>query len=135
MGRVFGLDLDDRTIITSIVKKLRREKKLLCSDDQFFTPIYIMDICKALIKLISDGCEGVFHIISLNSISRYKIAKSIEKYFNLKKVKIAPCKINSLGLLERRPLLTDLDDSKFNNLFRTEHFDIDYYLKIIDKKS
>jgi hypothetical protein len=49
--------------------------------------------------------------------------------------KIIPCRINSLGLLEKRPLLIDLDDSKFSSMTEIKHFDIDYYLKIIDRKN
>ena len=45
------------------------------------------------------------------------------------------CAMNSLGLLEKRPLLINLDDGKFSSLIETKHFDIDYYLKAIDKKS
>ena len=36
---------------------------------------------------------------------------------------------------EKRPLLIDLDDSKFSSMTEINHFDIDYYLKIIDRKN
>ena len=134
-GRVFGTDLKDETIITGMIKQLKEKKRLLCSDDQIFTPLYIEDLCNALTKLISDRYEGIFHLISLEATSHYKMAKSIQKYFNLHDLEIIPCAINSLGLLEKRPLLINLDDGKFSSLMETKHFDIDYYLKAIDKKS
>ena len=134
-GRVFGTDLKDETIITDMIKQLREKKKLLCADDQFFTPLYVRDLCEALAKLICDRREGVFHLISIKATSRYNIAKAIQKYFNLHDVEIIPCAINSLGLLEKRPLLIDLDDSKLSGLVGTKHFDIEYYLDVIDRNN
>ena len=134
MGRVFGTDSYDGTIITNIIRQLREGEKLLCANDEIFTPLYINDLCKAVIKLIRERYEGVLHLISIESTSRYKIAKTVQKYFNLRNIEIIPCKINSLGLLEKRPLLINLDDSKFNNLVKTEHHDIKHYLEIIDAK-
>ena len=135
MGRVFGTDLCDDTIITNTIRQLKERKTLLCANDEIFTPLYIEDLCKAIIKLIRKRYEGVLHLISIESISRYEIAKTIQKYFNLRNIEIIPCKINSLGLLEKRPLLINLDDNKFNNLVKTEHCDIKHYLEIIDTKS
>jgi|TARA_B100000929_G_scaffold275106_1_gene248785 dTDP-4-dehydrorhamnose reductase len=135
MGRVFGTDLCDDTIITNTIRQLKERKTLLCANDEIFTPLYIEDLCKAIIKLIRKRYEGVLHLISIESISRYEIAKTIQKYFNLRNIEIIPCKINSLGLLEKRPLLINLDDNKFNNLVKTEHCDIKHYLEIIDAKS
>ena len=77
----------------------------------------------------------MFHLISIEATSRYKIARAVQKYFNLRDVEIVPCNINSLGLLEKRPLLINLDDSKFNSFVRTEHYYINHYLKVIDTKS
>ena len=135
MGRVFGTDLKDRTIITSMVRNLKEKKKLRCADDHIFTPLYIKDLCSALTKLINNKYEGILHLISVEATSRYEIAKAIQKYFNLNDVEISPCKINSLGLLEKRPLMIDLDDSKSVSLLGIKHFDIDHYLKIIDRKN
>ena len=134
-GRVFGTDLKDGTIITNMIKQLKEKKRILCADDHIFTPLHIEDLCGALIKLIRDKYEGILHLNSVEATSRYKVAKTVQKYFNLHDVKIIPCRINSLGLLEKRPLLIDLDDSKFINMTGIKHFDIDYYLKIIDRKN
>jgi dTDP-4-dehydrorhamnose reductase len=134
MGRVFGSDLKDGTIITSTIKKLKENKHELYADDQIFSPLYIGDLCKALIELIKAKHEGIFHLTSIKATSHYKIAKDIQKYFNFNDAKIVPCKINSLNLIEKRPLLVNLDDSKFCSIVKIEHCDIEHYLKIIEKK-
>ena len=108
---------------------------MVCVDDQIFTPLYINDLCEALTKLIRNRYEGVFHLISIEATSRYKIAKTVQKYFNLRNIEIIPCKINSMGLLEKRPLLVDLDDSKFSSMAGIKHRDINHYLEVIDTKS
>ena len=77
----------------------------------------------------------MFHLISIEATSRYKIARAVQKYFNLRNVEIVPCNINSLGLLEKRPLLINLNDNKFSSLVGVEHRDINHYLEIIDTKN
>lgn len=134
MGRVFGTDLEDGTIITSTIKKLKKEKNLLCANDEFFSPLNINDLCDFLIKLIQNKCDGIFHLTSIKSTSRFEIAKAIEKYFDFRDVKITPCSINSIGLLEKRPLKINLDDNKFNSLIGVKHHDIKHYLEVISKK-
>ena len=135
MGRVFGTNLKDNTIITNMIKQLREKKKLLCANDEIFTPLYIKDLCQALVKIIRNKYEGVFHLISIEATSRYKIARAVQKYFNLRNVEIVPCNINSLGLLEKRPLLINLNDNKFSSLVGAEHRDINHYLEINDTKN
>jgi dTDP-4-dehydrorhamnose reductase len=131
MGKVFGSEIDDGTLITSILKAMREGQKITCAEDQFLTPLYIEDLFDSIRTLIDNEFYGVFHLTSLKKTTRYEIAKSVKKYFGLNDVEIITCKINSLGLLEKRPLLTDLDDYKFRKMTGAKCKDIDYYLGLI----
>lgn len=131
MGKVFGTEIDDDTLITSILKAMREGQKITCAEDQFFTPLYIGDLFDSIRTLISSEHYGVFHLTSIKKTTRYEIAESVKKYFDLNDVEIITCKINSLGLLEKRPLLTDLDDYKFRKITWAKRRDIAYYFGLI----
>jgi len=70
-------------------------------------------------------------LASIKSITHYEIAKSIKKFFKIKENKIIPCKINSLKVVEKRPLLTNLLMYKFESLFNVKYNNLEYYLKKI----
>ena len=79
--------------------------------------------------------KEILHLISIEATSRYEIAKAIQKYFNLQTIqKLFHVKLILLGLLEKRPLLINLDDSKYNALIGNKHYNINHYLKKIDAK-
>lgn len=134
IGRVFGLEYNDKTIIMKTIKELKSKKKLFYANDQFFSPVYIDDLCKILKKMIRKKTFGIFNFASIKSTSRYKIAKEIQNFFKLHGSQINPCSINSLGLIEKRPLLTTLNDNKINNIFKIRHYNVKYFLKKIKKK-
>lgn len=116
MGKVFGIDKDDNTLIASMLKGLKMNKELLCADDQVFTPLYAGDLADFVKLTVNQGLRGVFHLASLAATTRYAMAKTIQDYFSLGKAVIKPCKINSLSLLEKRPLLIDLNCAKYYGL-------------------
>ena len=130
-SRIFGVNKNDKTFLTSFRKRIESQEKVLCSNDQIFSPIFIDDLSNYLEKLIKNKHLGIFHLTSIKSISHFEIAKSIKKFFKIKKIKIISCKINSLKVIEKRPLLTNLLMYKFESLFNVKYNNLEYYLKKI----
>lgn len=131
MGKVFGSEMGDNTLITSIIKDLKDGEKVFCADDQIFTPVYIEDLVKFIKIIVEHKFSGVYHLASIEAMSRYEIALAIQKYFNLSKSNLIPCKIDSLGLIEKRPKLIDLNISRYKELSDFREKPIDYYLSLI----
>ena len=48
-------------------KNLYSRNKILCPDDQFFSPIFTSDLSKYLEKLIKDNHTGIFHLTSIKN--------------------------------------------------------------------
>lgn len=131
MGKVFGTRLADNTLITTMMRALMSEEKVTCAIDQIFTPLYIEDLVNFIKYVIKHRLSGIFHLASLKPITRYTIALAIQRNLNLKQDNIIPCKISALGLLDERPLLIDLDISKYKKITGFEEKDIQYYLSLI----
>ena len=129
-GRVFGTDIEV-TLITDMLKAMRRGKSLKCATDQVFTPLYIKDLFNFVKIIIEKKYTGIFHLASLKATNRYEIAKAIQNFFKLKDVKISPCKISSLGLLDKRAKLIDLNISKYKSLTGYEEKPIEHFLRMI----
>ena len=132
-GRLFGTNIEDGTLITDMLKDMRRGKSLKCATDQVFTPLYIKDLFNFVKIIIKKKYTGIFHLASLKATNRYEIARAIQNFFKLKNVKIYPCKINSLGLLDKRAKLTDLNISKYKSLTGHEEKQIEHFLRMINE--
>ena len=132
MGSVFGVQQGDGTIVTSLYNKIKQTQQVLCAADQVITPIFIGDLISFISNVIEKDYEGVFHIASTNPITRYEIAKEIVKYLKIDKNLIKPCKINSLNILEKRPLNLSLDITKYKKLIKFSENNVQYYLKMIN---
>ncbi len=131
MGKVFGIQLNDHTLITSIINDLKKGLTLYCSSDQVFTPVMIFDLVNFLVNSIKNKTTGTFHIASIGPITRYEMALRTKQFFNLPSENIISCYINSLGLTEVRPLKIDLNISKYNDLTGKKVDSLESYLEMI----
>jgi dTDP-4-dehydrorhamnose reductase len=134
MGKVFGTDVDDGTLITAMIDILRRKRRIDCAMDQVFTPVHIGELTEFASHIIARGNTGIFHVASLKPTTRYEIAVKIVDYFGFKDTQVCSCKINSLGLLEKRPELIDLDITKYKEITGRQEKHIEAYLQIVERK-
>lgn len=131
MGKVFGVEANDGTFITDMVGAIGRGRGLSYAVDQVFTPLYVEDFIDALKGIITNGYSGIFHLASMKPSTRYELATDICNFFNFRKGDIVPCKINSLGLLDARPLRIDLDIAKYKAMTGFSEKGIEHYLNLI----
>jgi dTDP-4-dehydrorhamnose reductase len=131
MGKVFGVEANDSTFITDMIRSISHGREVSYAVDQVFTPLYIEDFIDALKRIITNGYSGIFHLASMKPLTRYELAGAICNFFDFKKRAIAPCKINSLGLLDIRPLRIDLDIAKYKATTGFNENSIEYYLNLI----
>jgi len=132
MGKVFGTDFNDNTLISSLLRDLKAGQEVFCADDQVFTPLYINDLIDFVRIIIQKDVKGVFHLASLEPVSRYALAMAIKNHFHLEKARIKGCKINSLNLLELRPLLIDLNCAKYRQFTGLKQASLTACLKLFN---
>ncbi len=131
MSKVFGVDLDDGTLISSMVKNIKSTRMLTCADDQLMTPLFVDDLAQFTLTLIENKYTGIFHLASTKAVTRYEIGLAIQKYFNLD-ASVNTCKINSFGLLEKRPILTNLNITKYKEITGYKEPEISNFLGMIN---
>jgi len=131
MGKTFGVDIDDDTIITSMVRDMRDGKRMQCVNDQQFTPLYIGDLVNFVKVVINRKYTGVFHLASTKPVSHYGLAQKIKEYFTFAEADIIPISIDSLETLDNRTRLIDLDISKYKEATGKKEEEIEYYLEMI----
>jgi dTDP-4-dehydrorhamnose reductase len=107
--------------------------RIYCAYDQKFSPIFINDMSFYIEKLIKKKCLGTFHLSSIKSVNNLSLAKKIKKFFNIKRIKIIPKKINSFELIEKRPLFNTLSTNKLKSVCNIKNFKLEYFFKKIKK--
>lgn len=133
LGRVFGIEKGDGTILTSTLETVMANKKQHWIKDQYFTPLYIEDLFQFINMIITQKQEGIFHLASLPKTTRYEIATAIKSYFNLHG-KIMPCTVDSLDFLDKRPKLVDLNTDKYHKMIGDQEKKIEYFLQLIKER-
>jgi len=130
MGKVFGIQ-NDETLFKETFEKMQIDKKIICSKDQIFTPLYSEDFYEFIKQAVQNNYHGVFHLASTLPITRYEIAEKIKNYFKMD-AEIVPCKINEIGLSEKRPLKIDLNVEKYKRLTGNSQKPIENFLNLIN---
>lgn len=80
-------------------------------DDQIGSPTWTVDLAKAILALIENGCRGVYHAANADFCSWNGFAKAIFEEENLS-VKVLSMTTEELNRPARRPLYSTLDCGK-----------------------
>lgn len=131
MGKVFGIQ-NDHTLILETFLSLKNGKPMVCATDQVFSPCYAMDMYEFVREAVMHDYHGIYHLASVRPTTRYQVAKTIADYFKIPNAQITPCKINEIGLKERRPLKIDLDVAKYTELTGKQVLELEHFLDMVE---
>lgn len=129
---VYGHEARNKNFIARIVDQCQQgiQLNLTLPKDQYATPVNAWDVARAMLKLLEDNHQGIFHIASTDWMNRVELALHVLKYFpnatyNLKAVTTA-----EMNQPAPRPLRGGLLKHKFSNLYPEFLFgNVDMYLK------
>jgi dTDP-4-dehydrorhamnose reductase len=106
---VFGLKLPPRVgMMESMVAALRDGKGMTRFFDQYFTPLYTGQLSEVLICIAELAPTGVFHVGSVNKVSRLEFSKSVAEVFAYADSHIYPGPFRQIDGLACRPRDTSL---------------------------
>ena len=111
VGRAYGLEHRDNTLITSLLEQFKNSKVIRCAADQIFSPIYIEDLVKLLDICLEKNLSGIYNFASPEAFSRLQLANMLKSQLGLKS-SVAACSIRDFKTLEQRPLDTSLNVNK-----------------------
>lgn len=128
---VYGNELRGKNFLARTISQTKSDKSLLITapSDQYATPVNALDIAKAMLLLIRDSKNGIYHIASTDFLSRVQFLNRINVYFDNKLI-IKPIKTYLLKQSAKRPLMGGLLSEKFLSEYPDFMFsNIDDYLK------
>ncbi len=61
-AKIYGSELDDKTLFTSWLKLVELENNIVCADDQYFSPVHIDNVVDTILFAISNEMRGIFNL-------------------------------------------------------------------------
>lgn len=119
LGKVYGSEITDGTLFTNWIKQIKRGDKIQVAGDQIFSPVYVEDVIKTILKLLRKKKWGLFHLANEIGFSRLTLLKMLlkktEKHLN-KNIIVTSCSIDDFPLLEKRPKNVSLNTKKLRRI-------------------
>ena len=90
-GWMIGGGHKDKKFVGKIVGKiLDGEMHLRIVDDKFGSPTYGRDLLKGILRLVSRGYYGLYHMVNVGVASRYQVAVAIRSVLARREIEITP---------------------------------------------
>ncbi len=113
ISKIFGLEKNDKTLLTSWIEDLLADKKIYCAVDQVLSFTWVKDIVGCIDILINNDLNGCYNVCSPEYFSRFELANLIKKDLNITTGEVLPCSIRDFDFVDQRALNTSLNPSKF----------------------
>jgi dTDP-4-dehydrorhamnose reductase len=107
LAKVFGITPGDGTLFTGMVAPLLAGGTMRIAADQRFSPVYVGDVCDAIMASIERGLAGVYHVAGPLGASRSDFLRMMMTEVSRHRaldVNLAECSIRDFDLPEPRPL-------------------------------
>jgi dTDP-4-dehydrorhamnose reductase len=80
--------------------------------DTFFSPLYVEDLSKVLLAMLTAGLKGIYHVVSPQSVSKYEFGVRIAERFGLDPGLISPIQSREINRGASRSLNLSLKPDK-----------------------
>lgn len=131
-SKIFGLNRGDSTLIDQILDPLLLGQPIRAAYDQFFAPIYEVDVIRAVLALQVSGARGVFNVCGPEVWSRLDLAKTIAKIASADEKLIQPVSLDDLQIPYRLPKHTYMNCEKFFRATNLKITPLSQCLKILE---
>jgi dTDP-4-dehydrorhamnose reductase len=76
-SKMMSMDLHPRSILSPLVAAAREGRAYRAFRDQFITPVFAEDVCRAVESAFRTGAEGTFHLAGKERFSRAELAREV----------------------------------------------------------
>ena len=114
-AKIYGSELDDKTLFTSWLKLVELESNIVCADDQYFSPVHIDNVVDTILFAISNEMRGIFNLAGPVRKSRMELLLILIREINKIEdcnTNVLPCSIDDFNLNEKRPKDVSMNPSK-----------------------
>ena len=113
---------DQANFVTRTLRKVAAGEDVFAAEDAIVSPTYVPDLAQAVLDLLLDQEQGVWHLASNGATSWYTFARRAVELAGYNPQCVQPCALASLGMntphprysvlgSERGPLLPSLEDA------------------------
>ena len=106
---LYGADTRKRKFVNWAIQQLKQKKTVRAVTDHTRTPTLIDDIAAALLTLVRQQRQGIFHVAGPDRLSSYEMALKIAAHYGFQKSLVKPVKAASLQQEAKRPQDSSLD--------------------------
>lgn len=126
-----GIDKEAKYTFSSIYKTLENRKNIIGFYDVIYTPLYVLDLNKWILDISNTNYNGIIHVSSDKSISKYQICLGIAETFGFDKKLIRKGSIDDVRFLAKRPKNTSLSNKKAKDITSTSILSFEGFLEQI----
>jgi dTDP-4-dehydrorhamnose reductase len=110
---IYGWNIQDKFSFAEwILDRLARGQRVPIVSDQYFTPILVNHLARAIFDMLESGAGGLYHVAGVERCSKLSFARTIARVFGCDPQFLDPVTTASLALKAARPLDPSLDVSK-----------------------
>jgi dTDP-4-dehydrorhamnose reductase len=103
LTKVYGLEVNDRTLFTSWLERWAQQQRVRASADLTISPVYVGDVTSSLLSLIESGSFGVRHVAGPESASAYDFAVRLAHRFRVATTSVESVSRRRFFNVEARP--------------------------------
>lgn len=103
LTKVYGLEVDDRTLLTSRLDSWAQQQRVSAATDLTTSPVYVGDVTNSLLTLIESVSFGVRHVAGPESASVYDFAFRLARCFRVAMTSVEPVSRTLFSAVEARP--------------------------------
>lgn len=95
-----------------MTQMLARGESVNLFTDQYRTPVYVGDVCRAVGKIIEGAAKGLYHIGGPERVNRYEFGVIMAEVYGMRARLLRPVRMKDMKGLLPRPEDTSLDNRK-----------------------
>jgi dTDP-4-dehydrorhamnose reductase len=115
LTKVFSVE-GTKSFVHAMYDQLKNRETILAATDQIFSPINVDDVLRSVFYLMKRDKRGLYNLSGDEKLSRFQLAKKIQKELGLPENIIKAIKLSDLGESLQRPLNTTLSRHKFDQI-------------------
>lgn len=107
LAKVYGDVAGDGTLFDGLMKTARAGGSARIAADQRFSPVYVGDVCDAIMAAADGDLRGVYHVAGPEPLTRLECLRTVIEALERRgpiDLMIETCSIHDFGLPEKRPV-------------------------------
>jgi dTDP-4-dehydrorhamnose reductase len=120
---VFSKERRAKNFVQRLINTLQAGSTVQVPIDQLGSPTYAPNLAEAVVEMVDQGLQGLYHVVGPQQVNRYDLALSVADIFGLDRALIIPVSTQALNQAAPRPLQAGMVNQKAQGLLKTRLVD------------